>query len=60
MRLFDNLPPASMATRITPQDQISAACALYGRTRISGATYGSVPHRLSSNRSLPLILHIKN
>lgn len=54
------LPPDSMATKITPHDQISAAVALYGRVRISGATYGRVPHRLSSKRSLPLILRVPN
>lgn len=32
------LPPDNIATRITPQDQTSAAVALYGRMRISGAT----------------------
>lgn len=52
-----SLPPDSIATKITPHDQTSAAVALYGRVRISGATYGRVPQRLSSNRSLPLILH---
>lgn len=50
------LPPASIATKMTPHDQTSAAVALYGRTKISGATYGSVPHRLSNKRSFPLIL----
>lgn len=54
-----NLPPASIATRMTPHDQISAAGALYGRTKISGATYGRVPQRLSNNRSFPLILNNK-
>lgn len=49
-----------MATKITPHDHASAAVALYGRVRISGATYGRVPHRLSSKRSLPLILHDSN
>lgn len=53
---IDSLPPASIATSIIPHDQISAAVALYGCSNISGATYGNVPHRLSSNRSLPLIL----
>lgn len=54
----NRLPPESIATRTMPHDQMSAAVALYGRTKISGATYGSVPHRLSSSRSLPLILCI--
>lgn len=53
---IDNLPPANIATSITPQDQISAGVALYARVNTSGATYGSVPQRLSSIRSLPFIL----
>lgn len=51
-----HLPPANIATNIIPHDQISAAVALYGRTKISGATYGKVPHLLSNKRSRPLIL----
>lgn len=51
-----HLPPANIATKITPHDHISAGVALYGRVNTSGATYGKVPHRLSSNRSLPFIL----
>lgn len=51
------LPPDSIATRMTPHDQTSAAVAWYGRTKISGATYGNVPQRLSNNRSLPFILN---
>lgn len=32
------LPPASIVTRMIPQDQISAGCAMYGFTRTSGET----------------------
>lgn len=51
-----NLPPASIVTRMIPQDQMSAGVAWYGLTSTSGATYGSVPHFLSSSRSRPFIL----
>lgn len=42
-----------MVTKIIPQDQMSAGCAKYALVRTSGATYGKVPHFLSSFRSLP-------
>lgn len=58
IRRKKHIPPANIATNITPQDQISAGVALYGRVNTSGATYGKVPHRLSSRRSLPFILHV--
>lgn len=49
-----------MVTKIIPQDQISAGWAKYGFVSTSGATYGKVPHFLSSIRSLPRNLKLVN
>lgn len=54
-----NLPPVNIVTKTIPHDHISAGWALYIPINTSGATYGKVPQRLSSSRSFPCTLFIR-